>query len=254
MSDRARIVFLGSAASLASAEADSFYMALVEPGGGIFLLDCGGSPIHKLLKAGLSPLFLQGILLSHHHPDHLYGLPYLIQGLWLMGRREPLPIWAMPEGCDAVRKLMEVWDWSAFRGFRGVECHPIEPREMAKVLESEAFEITASPVDHLIPSLAFRIRSKLSGKAVVCSGDTAPSEKVVRLAEKAFILVHESTGLFPGHSSAYQAGEIARKSQVSLLILAHFNPMMDPEELVEEAQRAFNGPVKLASDGDVYEF
>ena len=121
-------------------------------------------------------------------------------------------------------------------------------------MENETFEITASPADHLVPTLAFRIRSKLSGNVVVFSGDTAPSEKVVRLAEGAFILVHESTGAFPGHSSAYQAGEIARRSRASLLILAHFNPQLPPEEMVKEASLAFSGPVRLASDGDSYEF
>jgi len=254
MGKNARFVFLGSTASVPSAKADSFYMAVVKPDGRFFLLDCGGSPIHKLLKSGINPLLLEGILLSHHHPDHIYGLPYLVQGLWLLGRRSPIPIWALSEGCETARKLMEVWDWSIFKDFCGIECHPIEPSEMATVLEDDFFEIVASPVDHLIPTLAFRIRSKLSGKAVVCSGDTAPSEKVVRLAERAFILVHESTGDFPGHSSAYQAGEIARRSQVSSLILAHFNPWLDPEKILEEAQQAFGGPVRLAADGDVYEF
>ncbi len=254
MGEKARLVFLGSAASLASAAADSFYMALVEPDGSFFLLDCGGSPLHKLLKFGLEPSLLRGVLLSHHHPDHLYGLPYLVQGLWLLGRRKPLPIWALPEGCETVRKLMEAWDWSDFRDFCGVECLPVEAREMAEVFEDEFFEVVASPVDHLIPTLAFRVRSKVSGKAVVCSGDTAPSEKVVRLAEGASILVHESTGLYPGHSSAYQAGEVARKSGVALLILAHFNPFADPEEMLREAEKAFGGPVRLAADGDIYEF
>lgn len=254
MGKSARFVFLGSAASVPSAEADSFYMAVVKPDSRFFLLDCGGSPIHKLLKLGLDPLLLEGILLSHHHPDHIYGLPYLVQGLWLLGRRSPIPIWALPEGCETAEKLMEVWDWSYFKDFCGIKYHPVEPLETAVILEDDVFEITASPVDHLIPTLAFRIRSKLSGKAVVCSGDTAPSERVVRLAEKAFILVHESTGNFPGHSSAYQAGEIARKSQVSLLILAHFNPWLDLEKTVKEAQEAFGGPVRLAADGDMYEF
>ncbi len=245
---------MGSAASLPSAKVDSCYMALVEPSGGSFLLDCGGSPLHRLMKFGLDPSQLQGVFLSHHHPDHLYGLPYLVQGLWLLGRREPLPIWALPEGCETVRKLMDAWDWSHFKDFPGVKCCSVEAKEMVLVFEDEFFEVRASPADHLIPTLAFRIRSKLSGRAVVYSGDTAPSEKVIRLAEGAFILVHESTGLYPGHSSAYQAGEVARKSGVSLLILAHFNPFIDPREIVEEARKAFGGPVKLAADGDVYEF
>jgi ribonuclease Z len=254
MVGKAKLIFLGSAASLPSAEADSFYMAIVGPDGKFFLVDCGGSPLHKFLKVGLNPNLLEGLLLSHHHPDHLYGLPYLAQGLWLLGRKDSLPIWATCEGCEAIRKLMDAWDWSGLKGFAGVKCYPIELKERVKVLENEAFEITASPAEHLIPTLAFRIRSKLSGNAVVISGDTAPSESVVRLAEEAFILVHESTGAFPGHSSAYQAGEIARRSRVSLLILAHFNPQLAPEEIIKEASLAFGGPVKLASDGDAYEF
>jgi len=206
------------------------------------------------MKANVDPLSVKGMLLSHHHPDHLYGLPYLLQGLWLAGKRDPFHIWAPSEACQVVSNLLDVWDWKEFEGFAGVICHPVAPREGVKVMENADFEVTATPVKHLIPTLAFRIRSKVSGRAVVYSGDTEPCETLERLAKGAYILIHESTGSYKGHSSASQAGEIAHRSRVKRLILAHFDPFADPEEMLAQARKAFGGPVELARDGAVYYF
>lgn len=254
MARDSRLIFLGSTASVPTAEFDSLYMAVESPTGSVLLIDCGGSPLHRLMKAGLNPLSVRGLLLSHHHPDHLYGLPYLVQGLWLMGRREPFPVWGPSQACEAVSRLIAVWDWGQLNGFKGVECHPIALEEGVLVVEDEDFEITSTPVRHLVPALAFRIRSKASGRAVVYSGDTEPCPSLERLAQGAYILIHDSTGLYRGHTSPRQAGEIARRSGVEKLILAHFSPNADPEEMLSRAREAFGGPVELARDGAVYRF
>lgn len=254
MARYARLVFLGSTASVPTAELDSLYMAVESPTGSVLLVDCGGSPLHRLMKAGLNPLSIKGLLLSHHHPDHLYGLPYLVQGLWLMGRREPFPVWSSARSCAVISQLIAVWDWSQLDEFGGVRCHPVALREGVLVMEDEGFEVTAAPVRHLIPTLAFRIRSKASGRAIVYSGDTEPCPSLEHLARGAYILIHDSTGPYRGHSSPWQAGELARRSGVEKLILAHFNPNADPEEMLAQAREAFGGPVELARDGAVYDF
>jgi len=254
MAENSRLIFLGSTASVPTPELDSFYMAVEGAKGSVLLVDCGGSPLHRLMKAGIDPLSVRGLLLTHHHPDHLYGLPYLLQGLWLMGRREPFRIWGLPETCEAVSRLLEVWDWSQLGGFAGIECHFVAPEEGVLVLEDEDFEVIAAPVRHLVPTLAFRINSKTSRRGVVYSGDTEPCEGLERLARGAYILIQDSTGPYRGHSSPRQAGEIAHRSGVQKLILAHFNPNADPEEMLAQAREAFKGPVELARDGAIYNF
>ncbi len=254
MAEKARLIFLGATASIPTAEQDSIYLAVEGPGGGVWLIDCGGSPLHRLLRAGLDPGAVRGVFLTHRHPDHLYGLPYLLQGLWLLGRREPLDLWALPDACETAVRLTELWRWEHFNGFAGIRCHPLNPEEGKPIFENEDFVVTAAPVRHLVPTVAFRIQSKASGDAVVYSGDTEPCDSLVRLARGAGILVHESTGPYSGHSTPRQAGEIARRSGVRRLILGHYNPNFSLEEIVREAAEAFGGPVEVAREGAAYAF
>ena len=52
-----------------------------------------------------------------------------------------------------------------------------------------------------------------------------------------------------GHSSASQAGSVARESEVSELILIHYpNEDLDPDNLLEQANETFDGDVQLAYD------
>ena len=54
------------------------------------LVDCGGSPVQKLLLAGTRPERLERVIVTHIHPDHAYGLPSLIQSLFLIKPPAPL--------------------------------------------------------------------------------------------------------------------------------------------------------------------
>lgn len=78
-----RITLLGSAATLAGPENDSIYL-LLESKAGDILLDCGGSPPHKLAQIGADLGRIRGVLLTHDHSDHVYGLPLLVQALMLL--------------------------------------------------------------------------------------------------------------------------------------------------------------------------
>jgi ribonuclease Z len=97
-----------------------------------------------------------------------------------------------------------------------------------------------------------------SGRTIVYSGDTAPSEIVQALAEHADVLVHEATfgdeeGLRAAetmHSTALQAAELARDAGVRLLALTHLSPRYFGPELVREAREIFPNTV-VPRDFDV---
>jgi ribonuclease Z len=59
-----------------------------------------------------------------------------------------------------------------------------------------------------------------------------------------------------GHSTATDAGEVARAAGVLRLVLTHLRAsrFVDPEALVAEAESAFGGPVKAAEDLDIVHF
>jgi len=85
------------------------------------------------------------------------------------------------------------------------------------------------------------------GVKAVFSGDTKPSPNVVKLAEGADLLIHESTfgqefndSYDRAHTRAADAAEIAKQAAVKKLILTHFSRRyQDVRPLVEEAKKIF---------------
>jgi ribonuclease Z len=111
---------------------------------------------------------------------------------------------------------------------------------------------TVMPEDVLGPARA--------GRTVVYTGDTAPSELIRTLAERADLLVHEATfgadetdrAAETMHSTATQAAEIAREAGVRMLALTHVSPRYFGPELAREAREVFPNTV-VPRDFDVIE-
>jgi hypothetical protein len=59
-----------------------------------------------------------------------------------------------------------------------------------------------------------------------------------------------------GHSTAAEAGRVAREAEAERLVLTHLRAsrFVDPAELAAEAASAFGGPVEAARDLDAFHF
>jgi len=86
-----------------------------------------------------------------------------------------------------------------------------------------------------------------AGRKLVISGDTAPCEALEVAAHEADLLVHEATfaeeererARQTEHSTARQAGELARRAQVRMLALTHISTRYAGPELREQARAVF---------------
>jgi len=95
-----------------------------------------------------------------------------------------------------------------------------------------------------------------AGWKIVYSIDTRPCDAVVRLADGADLLIHDSTfddsmedraGAY-GHSTARQAAEVASRAGARRLLLTHISAMYkDARPLLDQARMVF-GEVTLAED------
>jgi ribonuclease Z len=104
-------------------------------------------------------------------------------------------------------------------------------------------------VQHFIPTMGLRIDFPKNKTRLAYSCDTEPCAQVIRLAEGADILIHEASGLTPGHSSAAQAGEIATLAEVGRLYLIHYpTGAFAGGDLVADASTTYKGEVRLAED------
>jgi ribonuclease Z len=248
------LIVLGTAASVPDAEHDTVGLALRGPGWAV-PVDCGGSPLYKLARAGVEREWIQALVLTHRHADHLYGLPMLVQGLWLGGRRNPLPVYGPEETLEVAQEILRIIRLTEMEDMFTLEWHPVPLREgrQVPVPGIEPVRITATPVLHGdVSTVALRFENEATGRSIVYSADTEPCPALARLAAGADILIHEATGEERGHSSPRQAAEIAREAGVTQLVLIHY-PIygVDLEAWRAEAAR-FHGRVTLAHDGDVY--
>jgi ribonuclease Z len=85
------------------------------------------------------------------------------------------------------------------------------------------------------------------GRKIVISGDTAPCEALTVAAHEADVLIHEATFAEDEleraretlHSTARQAGEVARDAQARMLALTHISIRYPGRELREQARAVF---------------
>jgi ribonuclease Z len=248
-------VFLGSSGALPGRDRDSTSILFVA-GAEAALVDCGGSPGQRLMLAGTDPGALTRVVITHIHPDHVYGLPSLFQTLYLLGRKTPLRLACREEHQASLRALLDLFGLLERPGIFPVVWEPVPAREGFAVGAPGNLSVTASPNAHgAMPNMAVRFEAP-GRPAVVYSSDTEPCAAVEALARGAHTLIHDATfserrpRSIGTHSTAAQAGEIAERAGVTRLILAHIDAGLHGEldALREEASARFSGLVEVARE------
>jgi len=243
-----KLIILGTADAVPDQEHENTHMAIVDKEG-IVLIDCPGTPIQRLAQAEISLDSITDVIVTHFHPDHVSGVPLLLMIMWLMGRKTALRIYGLHHCLERIEHMMGFYHWDNWPKFFPIAFHRLPESEEILVMEKSNFRIHSSPVRHLIPTIGLRIETSNKSKTIVYSCDTEPCPSVVQLASGADILIHEAAGAVVGHSSASQAGEIAREAKVDRLLLIHYQVGKNVSNtLLKQAQQTFQGEVALAQD------
>ncbi len=99
-----------------------------------------------------------------------------------------------------------------------------------------------------------QVTVEIPGRKIVYTGDTRPCESIVKASKDADILIHDSTfsndllerAKETMHSTAIEAGRIAREANVKQLVLTGFSKRYKDEDLVklwDEAKKEFDNVV-----------
>lgn len=244
----AELTILGSSNAIPSLEHENTHMVLVSKSHTI-MVDCASNPIVRLQQAGINFQKITDIILTHFHPDHVGGLPLLLMDMWLLGRRAPLNIYGLHYTIDRAETMMGLFSWGDWPNFFPVNFCRIPADPLATVMDNDELRIYASPVKHFIPNIGLRFELKQENKSLAYSCDTEPCSTVFALAKNVDYLLHEASGDFIGHSSAAQAGDVARTAGVKELILIHYpTGTLSSGNLVNEAAQKFSGQIRLAKD------
>ncbi|WP_291378795.1 MBL fold metallo-hydrolase [Demequina sp.] len=255
-----RLTVIGCAGSVAGPDNPaSSYVLEADADGRAWrlLLELGSGSVGPL-QAVVDPTELDGVLISHGHPDHCADLASL-SVLFRYGPTQgtdlpPLPLWG-PEGIDErVRQVEGATDDAGLEPFAWRAMAPGETRELGP------FTITAARAWHPVPALAYRIEgpAEVGGRAtLVFTGDTDLSDEVVEVAAGADLLLAEAGWAHrdinpPGiHLTGRQAGELARRAGVNRLVVTHVPSWVDPAPTLAQA-RAEHPDAQLATRGVIF--
>jgi ribonuclease Z len=205
----------------------------------------------------VDPATLAHVVITHIHADHAYGLPSLVQNLFLMKRAAPLTVSCREEHVEPLRAVLAAFGLLGRAGMFPLDLAGAPAEPGARLGGTASFSILAAPNLHgTMPNMAVRFDVGLPGRAVVYSSDTAPCDAVVDLARGAHTLIHEATfsaataERYGAHSTAAEAGEIAARAGVQRLILTHIDAQYHDgvEALAEEARGRFSGSVEIAEE------
>ena len=242
--------FLGTSSSVPSAVRDTTSIVVVGPDGAV-LIDCGGSPIQKLRRAGVEPQALAAVVITH-------GLPALVRNFGVLGRQAPLTIYCRPEHAEPLRRLLSLFNTLERPGMFKVTVQAVDLAAGAHAFDLGPLSFRTSPNEHgAMPNFAVRVDAARA-RSIVYSSDTRPCDGVVALARGADTLVHDATyserhrsrAGGHAHSTAAEAGDVATRAGVRRLILTHIDAAYhdDVEALAAEARQRFSGDVEIARE------
>lgn len=245
---------------------------LVTADGLTVLVDCGRGVLMRLVAAGVLPPFLDGMLITHLHSDHITDLGDVITTRWVMSPQpRPFTIYGPPGIDDVVRhtlaslapdvqyRLDHHDDLTEGPSVTTVVVNPGDTFTLGSAT------VTVGATDHkpVEPTVAFRIEvggtsAVLGGDGIPCAGldqlclganayvQTVIRDDLVKLVPNA-----RFTDILDYHSSVEQAAQTATKAGVGTLVLTHYVPAIQPGQ--EDEWRAiaaahFAGPIVLGDD------
>jgi ribonuclease BN (tRNA processing enzyme) len=249
-----------------------------------YVVDCGLGVTRGFVETGRSLKDLATIFVTHHHSDHNLEFGNLIHTAWTAGLSTTVAAYG-PTGLTGM--------WPAFCRLNAFDIEtriadegrpPLEPmvrvHEFAEgeVMSDGVVRVTALRNNHPPIKDSFALRFEVlsgedAGKIVVFSGDTTFLPAMIPFAQGADILVHEAMlmaglerliakvgngarlreHLVASHSTAEEAGRVAREAGVRHLVLNHLIPADDPAVTEADWRAAvaphYAGPLTIAQDG-----
>ncbi len=239
----------------------------------VFLVDAGTGVERRLAAAHLPVDGVTALFVTHLHSDHVLGLADLIFTSWVVGRTRPFPAYG-PRGLRqmtdhlyaAFKEDIQIRTGGLERESPGGYRIAVHEIKAGVVYDSGGVRVTAFLVPHGEWKEAYGYRFEAPGRTIVLSGDTRPSEALVRMAAGVDVLIHEvqpsDTTRPPGtrtaaawaayvrqyHTTALQLGELAARAQPKLLVVYHDGRRAPREQILADIRQTFTGPVVLAQD------
>lgn len=256
------------------------------------LFDPGEGTQRQMLLAGVASSAVTRICLTHFHGDHCLGVPGVIQRLSLDRAAHTVHAHYPASGRQFFARLRHATAFHEVTDLREVPVEAdgpvahdttgtLEARRLEHPVESFGYRLVEPDGRRMRPDLLARagvsgpdvgrlqrdgelrgvrlddVSEPRPGQRVAFVMDTRLCDGVYALAERADLLVIESTFLDAdaglaheyGHLTARQAATVARDCGVRRLVLTHFSQRYpDPAVFAHEAAAVFDGDLVVATD------
>jgi ribonuclease BN (tRNA processing enzyme) len=275
-----RLILLGTGGGPRPRRTRSAPAQVVVVNGAAYVVDCGDGVARQLVLADVPLNTLRHVFVTHQHSDHNADYGNLLLLAWAAGLRTRVDTWGPPPLKKMTDLFFEMNEYDIATRIADEGRVPLKP--LVEVHEITAggllfdnadVRVTAAVVDHppVVPAFAFRFDS--SDRSIVISGDTRMSPSLIALARGADVLVHEvyfdeaavdrlvagvgnaerlKESVLSHHTSAADAGRVAREAGVKTLVLSHFVPAEDAaitdEMWIDAARTHFDGEVVMGKD------
>ena len=275
-----KVILLGTAAGPTLNAQRLGISTLVVAGSEKLLFDCGRSLTTGMARLAINPADVTKVFLTHLHSDHIVSLPEFYLFPWPQGRTLPLQVWG-PSGTRSMMKhLQDAFSFDVHIrrdvderfSAAGIKVIATDIRE-GVVYEANGVKVTAFVVDHGPVAPAFGYRVDYRGRSVVLSGDTKPSENLIKFSQGVDVLIHElgrskqdpslvgpPNELLPNspltrgqartiaehHTDGAEAGRVFERVKPKLVVFSHFNAATgEPLALVRQS---YGGTVEFGED------
>lgn len=246
---------------------------LVEAGEEKFLVDAGRGALQRLHQLDIPFSQITALLLTHHHSDHVVGIP----DLWLTGwirrpwgmRQVPLRVWGPVGTRDMMSHLAKAYevDIRVRSRIYSPEGVATEVQDIGEgvIYENDSLKITAFEVYHGsedLPALGFRF--DFGGRSAVISGDTTFNENLIRHSQGTDLIVHEVTGapaellqsseqlrrITNNHTTPEQAGEVFARVAPKLAVFTHILLFGEfaAADLIPAARKTYSRALEVGED------
>jgi ribonuclease BN (tRNA processing enzyme) len=278
-SGKTRLILLGTGGGPRPRKANSAPAQVIVSNDTAYVIDCGDGVARQLVTAGVRLSQLRHIFLTHHHSDHNADYGNLILLAWTAGLKTQVDCWGPPPLQEMTRHFMEMNAYDIRTRIEDEGRVPLQPlvhvHELVKggtILEDQNVRVRATLVDHPPVVPAFGYRFDAPDRSIVISGDTRPSENLIELARGADVLVHEALylagidrlvagvpnasslkqSILSHHTTAADAGRVAKAAGVKTLVLSHFVPPDDTaitdQMWIDAARAHFDGRIVVGKD------
>ncbi|MDP3918882.1 MAG: ribonuclease Z [Nanoarchaeota archaeon] len=154
------VVLLGTSSMVPTKERNHF-ASLISYRDEKILIDCGEGTQRQIRKAGISPMKITRILISHWHGDHILGLPGLLQTIAQQDYNKEIMIYG-PKGTKKNFDNM----FNFFIAHDKLKYKVIEIEE-GKFFDNKYFELVAMPLEHGTKTLGYALIEKDKKKIIM---------------------------------------------------------------------------------------